>query len=350
MRILRWLLVAATLVGLLRAQEPQPIMVKPPKGWAQVDVALPGGGKPQFPTVAYAPTDHRNARVLLTIMGRGDGRVSDVASLRKFHEIQRAIYMPKPPVPTAATEFKFANGIGLYSTFEDPTLIGKPAPPGEYKVVSPVAILLDSGIVLQVSIFTDELTGPTMSEALALVQSITVNGPKTAAPMVTEPVTRGNLIIISMPDLDTEMGIPKKGLEDSPLKLNESEAYFSYQRNDGLMISGWLEPMKKFKGFREHWADEKGKIERDLGGKVQSETFATINGWQAVFYVLKIEGIEQPNLRASRVAGNTWLDVHISTMTKTGATSVMKTLLQAIQVGPKGLEKSPAAGVQAPAK
>lgn len=99
------------------------------------------------------------------------------------------------------------------------------------------------------------------------------------------------------------------------------------------MISGWLEPISDYPGFRKLWAADKEKMVAGMGTPLADEKFETISGWDAVTYTLPISGgTVQKNLRACRTWGHTWVDVHLSTTSGSADSETLRTLSRAIWI------------------
>jgi len=309
------------------------ISVRLPPGWVEVQAVAPGGGAPQFPTSKYVPKDGRNAEILVTILGRGNGKISNLKSLRELFPALCRPYLATPDDHVESTELKLAHGVAIYASFEDPDLIGKPSQPGNFKVATPVAILLDQGIVAHATMLTDELMGGTFREALQIVESIAFAGTGPRAPAGPQIGNRGDSIVISVPSLDAELGVPRRGFSEAPAKLDEDGSYFSFSRDDGVIISGWLEPASKFQGLRKLWATDKQGIESGMGIKCQDEAFEAVGNWQAVLYTVRMRNdFVERNVRACCVAGNTWVDVHISTANASIDTEALRKLLRSLSL------------------
>ncbi|MGC4071413.1 MAG: hypothetical protein QM760_02620 [Nibricoccus sp.] len=267
---------------------------------------------------------------MITVLGRGDGRISDVDALKKVHLQSCRMYLPSPDAKVEQTLFKVPEGIGFRSTFVDPDLVGKPSKPGDYKVVTPALIRMDNGVIVHVTLFTDDVSGPTFQEALQMVESVKLPPPPANAAKVQ---TTDDALIVSVAVLDAQIRIPKEGFSESQMKLNQAESYFSFSRKDGVIISGWLEPVANYQGFKKLWATDKEKMSVGINTPLTEEKFETIDGWNAVTYTLGLPGGgTQKNLRACRTWGHTWVDVHLSLTRAPADTESLRTLLRALKV------------------
>ena len=305
-----WLLLALAVSGI--AVE-QPFLNNVAKGWKEVEALDPMGRKPPLPTIRYVPTDGRNASLLITVTGKG--KISDPTGLRSVHEMACRQYLTPSNQRVEAATLVLPHARGLWSTFEDPDLIGKPPIRENYKFTTPVVLLFEGGTLAHATIFADERTGRTFDEAMAMLKSVELKPAVAKNPPPIQPHPPSDLIIISRPGLDATLGLPKTGLIQMPSLGLQGDSYFSYVRNDQLMISGWLEPVSNYPGFKILWESDKKKLALDPGEKIQTEKFEIISGWQVVTYVIQSSSdTDQWNLRASRTWGRTWADVHLSSV------------------------------------
>lgn len=315
------------LIGSVSAKDNAELVDLAP-GWQRVEVDAPPGSLPA-PTFRYEPNDHRNASLLITILGSGDGRISDRATLDQFQLFLCRQYLASPNDHPHQVDFEFPSGIGVYASFEDPSLVGKPAHTGDYKVATPVALLLHGKLVLHATIFTDETSGKTFDEALGMLKTLDIPVPAVSGLSARK---EGAKTIVSMPHLDAALVIPAE-VAESPLKLNRSNSYFSFTTKDGIMLSGWIEPAKRFKGLRPMWAEEKARMETGTGLKCENEKFEILNGWQVVEYTVAIgKSAVQQNIRASQTKGQTWIDLHLSITANQAQITPLKNLLGSLEI------------------
>jgi hypothetical protein len=80
-----------------------------------------------------------------------------------------------------------------------------------------------------------------------------------------------------------------------------------------LILSGWLEPAERYKGLDAFWDSEKKAPV--YGGALAPTRVEMLRGgpWEVVAFDVALPGGAQSNLRAERVLGGTWIDLHLST-------------------------------------
>jgi hypothetical protein len=272
----------------------------------------------------YLPADGRNATVLLTLMPAARIGVTDVASLRRFHRKACAVFLPSPDAPVPQKELTLAAGSGVYASFEDPALIGKPPRPGDYKVATAASLWLGADTVVHATILCDDTGSAAFSEALKIVRTAAViTTPADASP--AKPASSSGPVTL----------LPPPGFTRSEIKASASPGYFSYTRaTDGVILTGWLDQAAKFKGMRTFWAVEKVSLETNLGVKVTNESFKITAGWNVVSYDLAVGATVQKNIRACRVYGDTWADVHLSQTGEGASLARLEAALAQIKVEP----------------
>jgi hypothetical protein len=274
-----------------------------PSGWLQGDPTEPGAPPIPFPTLEFHPKDGRNEKVLLTLLPAATLHVSDRASLKGFLLRASAPMLPSPDFVPEMKDMEIAGAIGSYATFVDPSLVGRPPEKGNYKVATPAIVLLPGGYVVQATVFTDTISGADFDEALGLVKNLTPLEPKAHGEAPGE---------VSFSGLDAKLQIPSARFTRKMEGLNTNPNYFSFMDGQGVMLSGWLDHASAFPGMAPFWAKEKDALLKG-GFEVKSEMAVKVGSWDAILYVVPIGGgIEQKNIRACRVLGGTWADIHLS--------------------------------------
>jgi hypothetical protein len=305
------------------------VEIAPAPGWAQGEPRKGRSLPPSVATASYNPKDGRNATVLFTLFPGEFLEVSDTATLKKLNRMASRPFLPSPNAEVPLTEFTCPHGSGVYANFEDPDLVGKPSQKGNYKFATVVTVLLSGGWTLQATILTDGLALPEFNEALEIIQSA---APRRSAAIAAKS---GERPTIALPSLGAVLTLPP-GFQATPT-LNSDPGYFAFTDKTGeVILSGWLDRAAAFRGMKEFWAREKAALVGDAGAKLAHETFKTVNGWEAVFYTVNVKGMPaQKNIRACRVQGNTWVDVHLSILAAESTWKELEDVLGALSLEPK---------------
>jgi hypothetical protein len=308
------------------------VELTPARGWIQKEARPPAGLPTTLPTIAYEPADGRNASVLLTLFPNDVSKVSDPASLKKFHQLVAAPMAAGQTTAPKGTEFKLANGYGVYASFEDPDLVGKPPQKGNYKFATPVCAAVGESFTLFATILTDSTNSPDFKDALQIVQSAKLAARATAPS--SEKTTDAQTISIA--GRDAVLHLPAGRFAKPGPPGNSSPSYFSRSDVSGMLLSGWLEPSSRYGGFAKLWASDKPAMEKGMGVKLQGEVMKTFSDWEAVEYSIPIgDGVSSKNIRACRVVGKTWADVHLSFTSKGDSWDELEAVMKALSLEKK---------------
>lgn len=310
--------------------------ITPVAGWELADSRELRMPPIPFPTLYYVPKDGRNAKVLLTLIPNEIAKVSDLASLKKFHRILSRLYLPTPDTEMTVIDRKLPQASLVYASFVDPKLIGKPAREGDFKVATSAAVLVNGGVMIHATLLTDTSEGSDFFEGLKIIQSAAPHKPlnKSPAAQTPTPAKDDDRQTIGFRPYSSVLWFPMR-FEKTP-KLNSDSNYFSYRDEKHVMLSGWLDQPKDFKGMREFWAKEKIAMTKEGGISIAEESFTIINGWTVVRYVVNIaDSPPQKNIRACRVVGDTWADIHLATMEPTATWKDLEDVLKELSLAPK---------------
>lgn len=185
MKRLVLLFLLASLSPLLRADTLGGVIrITPVPGWTQDEPLPPGQQEPPFPILRYVPKAGRNAALILTLLPNDvpGFTITNLASLKRFNLLSAQPYLANMDDTPPVTELEIPNGIAVCITNEDPALIGKPAPPGEYKIATTASVLLDRQFVIHCTIFYDEKGSEDLHQALQILRSATVKAATTKVP------------------------------------------------------------------------------------------------------------------------------------------------------------------------
>jgi len=87
--------------------------------------------------------------------------------------------------------------------------------------------------------------------------------------------------------------------------------------------------------MKSFWASEKAAAVEKSGLTIADESFKPINGWSAVLYTASVGGFSQKNIRACRVVGDTWADIHLSVSRPDGTWADLESVVAALTLAPK---------------
>lgn len=153
----------------------EPIVVSNSVNWIQTSVR-PGTTTFPFKTIRLEAPGEVNASVLISIMDK------DRPEFLDKNLLQRILIGESRPYISSQEQFDeieiktitIANGVGFYTSFIDPDLVGAPPKKGNYKTVTPMIISIGSKYLLKATLFCDDLDGNGFKEAFAIASSIKI--------------------------------------------------------------------------------------------------------------------------------------------------------------------------------
>jgi hypothetical protein len=304
------------------------VEITPAKGWS----ARPTEPA-RIPTRSYAFADGEDASLTISLFRTADVGVRDPASLLAFHRrLCRGFGDAKAAV--ALTQFKTPAGEGVFITYEDPTLVGKPVTKGEYRMATVVCSYLRPEFVTYATLLTNAASGPVYDAGLEMAKSAAIV-PPAQRPIAPAP-------IVAFRDLGAELQLPV-GFELVDEHAHPSPHYFYFEKG-GIRLSGWLEPASVYRknpSFQAFWANERKVMEKGGSIVISGETVKDVAGWSIALYRASIAGLSQRNLRACRVVGDTWADVHLSASDEAPDFADLESTLKALVLRPKSAPKVP---------
>jgi hypothetical protein len=127
-------------------------------------------------------------------------------------------------------------------------------------------------------------------------------------------------IELKVPVSAISLRIPKGNLapvEESKTGAQASPRYFHFEDVDrGLVVSGWFESAKAFRGFESFWVGEFSAMKRTGLVPTAPPTSIAVGNWSGAAYEIPLpsavgEGIST-HIRAELIKAGAWVDLHIS--------------------------------------
>jgi hypothetical protein len=154
------------------------------------------------------------------------------------------------------------------------------------------------------------------------------------------PVRRGELLIFDESDrfLVTTLehrvwlvfrrsNLRPESEEKIPIKHPRYFCFVGARGEDPLIIlSGWFEPAEKYKGVKVLWEEDRQAQKKNPLFAPYEVRFERILRWEAVCYNLQAGETVRPNIRAHRVEGDTWVDVHLEALGSGSAEAIHRRL------------------------
>ena len=151
-----------------------------PASWIVADMPAPPPGMSATGTnVRYVTRNGSNDTVLISVISVPDDRFADRENLKAMAEESTQQFVTGSVEGKAnLKELRLATATGLSVTLTDASLVGKPSAKDEYKVLTSCFVYLGGHLMLNATIFTDDLTGKAYADALRLLKSISLEQPK----------------------------------------------------------------------------------------------------------------------------------------------------------------------------
>jgi len=160
------------------------IRITPVAGWIREEAPTTGQEEAPFPTLHYVPKDGRNASIILTLLPTNMPglTINNIVALARFNLLLAQPYLANPEDTPPFTELEIPDGMAVCITNEDPALIGKPVPPGEYRIATSATVLLEGKHLIHCTIFYDEKDSPELRQALQILLSAKLKASVTNVP------------------------------------------------------------------------------------------------------------------------------------------------------------------------
>jgi hypothetical protein len=127
---------------------------------------------------AFKPRSGANAKCLLTF-AYITNRVPDKEVIRKeVLRITKQFVSGSVEKKQNVKDFALKQGHGAYCLFTDASMVGKKAPPGDYKVMGSGQVQLSDDVIGVVSLFADDPEGEEMKTMIKIIDSLKVERKK----------------------------------------------------------------------------------------------------------------------------------------------------------------------------
>ena len=146
-----------------------------PKTWKAQGRDLMG----QAFDITISPVGDANAQGKLTVIYGKDDSFQDKAKVKAaLQSLCEQFISGSVEQKADVKTFTLRQGYGVYASFTDKDLVGKPPVKANYKTMTPGVIYLGNKVSVATTIFADSLTGDEFKQLLAIVESIQLSPPK----------------------------------------------------------------------------------------------------------------------------------------------------------------------------
>jgi len=132
--------------------------------------------RPDGTAIGYAlaikPRNAANAKCLLTFAYTRNGAPNKEAIRKEVLRTTKQFVSESVERKQDLKDFSLEKGYGCYCLFTDASLVGRKAPPGEYKVMGGGQVQPADDLVGVVSLFADEADGEEMKAMLKIINSL----------------------------------------------------------------------------------------------------------------------------------------------------------------------------------
>ncbi len=248
------------------------------------------------------------------------GRLEDMTRQFLDGSVEKA-FDPKP--------LALPHGSGWVVQLTDASLAGKPADPGNYKVMRSALALLDDRVMLIATIQFDDPSLPEVGSAMSLLSSLRFEPGTTVGQASSTP---GGPFTFTVPQSQVIVKVSDPSLrpdESAPL----GPSYFKLSRRDPqLILSGWLEPASRYKGLKEFWQSESRSPAYAGAGAPTRVEMRRTGPWEVVAFDVPVPGGgTSAHVRAERVQAGTWIDLHLSATSARPPATLRAQLLAALR-------------------
>ena len=202
------------------------------------------------------------------------------------------------------------------------TLTDRAPPPGEYKLLTQGTMIVGE-LLCTFTFLERSVPVPQRAAIMEMLRSAThQRGVGAIRPPVVDAAK-----VDERPRITVEGGIARiAGPQGSPVLIADDPGlnlipnpsagggarYFSLRGKDALLFTGWFEPASRFAGLTKFWQGETAEWKRNGLPAPTNVEFLEVDGWHAVVYGIPTPAGTLPHVRAHRVEGGTWIDVHLS--------------------------------------
>jgi hypothetical protein len=149
------------------------VALEPAKTWSVRE--LPPGraaASALGPTLVLEASGTQASRGFLTFYRSREGKLSPENLRRLTQENNEGLLSGSVEKRHDLKDLPVKDGLGAYSVFTDAFLVGQKTREGEYPVLASGLVQLGDGLLVKVSLFTDQAQGPELKAMLAMVGSL----------------------------------------------------------------------------------------------------------------------------------------------------------------------------------
>lgn len=223
---------------------------------------------------------------------------------------------------TVPKDLNPVQGVGWYSLFTDPALVGKAPVKDNFKCLYATFAIVDTGVFAGGILSFDDPAGPDAAALLELQRSIRFVRAKGVSPgsggKKVEITKSATTTTVRFPAANIALVLPSGNFSDlagaGAGPVDNPRYFILADPAEGQDLSGWFESAGKYHGVRDFWAKESTGPGLTDAKHVE---FSKVGVWDVVTYDIALGDATSANLRAETVMGTTWIDLHFSMTSRT---------------------------------
>ncbi|HYF36815.1 MAG TPA: hypothetical protein VD994_16080 [Prosthecobacter sp.] len=148
----------------------------------QLEVAIPAtwtakgekAGDQGF-NILIKPNNDANAGVQLTVLFvQVDQKLSEEDMQKGFAAGLEPMLAGSVEKKADMEKLKLKDGSGFFASLTDASLVGKPSQPGNFKIMTSGMAKLSDGVIVALTLLSDDKTGTEFAEAMKMLESLTL--------------------------------------------------------------------------------------------------------------------------------------------------------------------------------
>jgi hypothetical protein len=273
------------------------------------------------PTIRLSPKEGAIFECYLTLIPKADPNAPIPSDGKMQEAVQKMIELIKTQALESDIEIKDIHGSvdhGFYFSMTD-----RAPKKGEYRYLTQGVIQAGTLSIL-VTLMSNDESGVIERDTLEVLQSLVFDESRAAIdaaaqagrPDALQIVSNENDYLLAVPVSRIALRIPKGKLnqESNPRggAANSPRYFYLVDHSTPLIISGWFEPAKLYKGVRKTWEGEVSEWKKNNIPLPMNESFGKVGPWDVIYYDVAKSDPTPTHLRAYLVQDGTWIDLHLS--------------------------------------
>lgn len=273
------------------------------------------------PTIRLSPKEGATFECYLTLIPKVSPSAPVPSDSKMKEAVQKMIELVKTQALESKVEIKEIHGSSNYGFYFSMT--DRAPTKGEYRYMTQGVLQAGTLSIMMTVLSNDEshkIERDTLDALATLVFDESPAAIDVAAhsnqPDALQVVNNASDYILAVPVSRIALRIPKGKLiqKSNPNGgAASSPRYFYFvDSSTPLIISGWFEPAKLYKGVHKMWEGEVAEWKKNNIPLPFNESFGKIGSWDVINYEVSKSDPTPTHLRAYLVQAGTWIELHLS--------------------------------------